>query len=49
MLRPSTAASKEAGLIENKAFKIYLRLGFIQARIWEVFDNAPIHAAPEED
>ena len=49
MLRPSTATSKEAGLLENKAFKICLRLGFIQARIWEVFDNAPIHAAPEED
>ena len=31
------------------AFNVCVRLGMVQARIWEVLGNAPIHETPAKD
>ena len=39
----------EAKEIDELALCVCIRLGFIQARLWELFGNAPIHPALEDD
>ena len=46
LLRPSTEANKQANELDKLAFNICVRIGFIQARLWDLFGNAPIHDAP---
>ena len=43
LIRPPQDAIKEADRIEAMAFNVCVRLGMVQARIWEVLGNAPIH------
>ena len=49
LLRPAQGLNLEAKAIDELALCVCIRLGCIQARIWELFGNAPIHPAPEDD
>jgi len=49
LLRPPQDQVDEANREEHLAFCICIRLGMIQARIWHLFDGAPIFPTPIED
>ena len=49
LLRPPQPDIDEAKRISDTAFLVCVRLAFIQARKWELFDGAPIFEAPAED
>ena len=49
LLRPPQPEIDEAKRIDNIAFLTCIRLGFIQARRWELFNGAPIYETPTED
>ena len=48
-LRPPQPAIDEAKRIDNIAFLACIRLGFIQARRWDLFNGAPVYETPSED
>ena len=45
-LRPETSECAGAEQLQSTAFLICIRLGFTQARIWELTNDAPIYEAP---
>ena len=49
LLRPSQEAIKEAKRIDSLSFNVCVRIGLIQARIWETLEDAPIHPSPVHD
>jgi hypothetical protein len=49
LLRPSSAAINEAKRIDGLSFNVCVRIGLIQARIWETLGDAPIHQSPVHD
>jgi len=46
LIRPSQETIVEAKQTHQMAMAVCTRIGFIQARLWELFGNAPIHEAP---
>ena len=44
-LRPDNTECKQASSINRTAFLICIRLAFVQARMWELFNDAPIYEA----
>ena len=48
LLRPNPVTCKASESIHHTAFNICLRIGFTQAREWELLADAPIYEAPPE-
>ena len=46
LLRPTQEKIVAAKQEDDLAFAVCLRLGFVQARLWELFGNAPIFERP---
>ena len=47
-LRPTSVECREAKRVESTAFLICIRLGFTQARLWELTEEARRYEAPPE-
>ena len=47
-LRPEDTVCTQAKEIDNTAFLICIRLAFVQARIWELTNDAPIYETPPD-
>ena len=47
-LRPEATVCTQAKEIYNTAFLICIRLAFVQARIWELTNDAPIYETPPD-
>ena len=45
-MRPAQEIIIEAKQVDELAFAVCVRLGFVQARFWELFGNAPIWGKP---
>ena len=45
LLRPNVETNNEANELDKLAFNICIRIGFVQARLWELFSDAPIYEA----
>ena len=46
LIRPEQKGSTKAKQTDQLAKAICTRIGFIQARLWDLFGSAPIHEAP---
>ena len=46
LLRPTQEKIILAKQVDELAFAVCLRLGFVQARLWDLFGNAPIYERP---